>query len=83
MAYRELVREPQPLKPWWKDVAEVHLLLRWLVDTSRILTLDEAVSFAEKPQKWNPERDEMLREEELEHLADEEAAFEDQQRYSA
>lgn len=75
----ELVRSP---KQWWLDHREVHLLLDWLARTGRILSLAEALDVSDKPKKWSREREEMLKEEARERLADEEEAFESERRYS-
>lgn len=68
MISRELVR---PGKPWDEDVREVHRLLEWLVGSGRILSLAEAVDMVETPRKWDPERREMLADEDMGRLHDE------------
>jgi hypothetical protein len=73
----ELVRAPLP---WHKDPKELAQLWRWLDEQGR--TPDDPAYFMDKAVKWTPEHEEFLRDEAQARLADEEAAFEDQQRYA-
>jgi hypothetical protein len=73
----ELIRPPQP---WWHDLTELASFCRWMVDTGRAPR--DHWEMVELAHRYTPEHDEFVREEAMDRLVEENAAFEAEGRYS-
>lgn len=47
---------------WWYDRMEIVDLAGWLDDRCELSTVEAVIYLFEKPWKWSPEREQMIRE---------------------